>query len=363
LPLVQREDIMWFQYKAPLLPLLVAAPLVLSPWAPEAVAGTRISTLVLDLVSHQVPKAELEVLSEELRAELATFHQLAVISKRDVDRLLDVTQQQQMLGCDTTSCLAEVAGALGAERIVSGSVGSVGSQKLVQLQLIDTSRAVVIRRVSYRVTEASLVDGVRAAARKLMQVAGVLHLVNQVTGADVFVAGRKVGVMPLKPFPVPESGDVELRVEHVDYLPYTHMVTITPGKTTRHMLHMQKYAEVQSSAQMRTYWAYGVGGLGAAFLSASVVFFVNASEAYDTYKNLDPRRADKREFYRWEKRTKDQITLGSVACGLGTALLGLGMYLYLENPYLEVLLQEEEGASATLLPTSGGIVAAFRGVF
>src|SRR5688572_256451 len=64
--------------------------------------------------------------------------------------MLDAEQQKMLLGCDKESCMAEIAGAMGAERLVAGSVGALGAMFVVTLKLIDTKSAQVASRASRR---------------------------------------------------------------------------------------------------------------------------------------------------------------------------------------------------------------------
>lgn len=328
-----------------------------------ALAG--VSTLVLDLGSRTVPTDQLETLSEELRAELARFDELSVISKRDIVQMLGVEQEKQLLGgCTDDSCMTELAGALGAAKIVSGTIGSAGEQLLVQLQLIDSGSATVERRVSHPAASASaLVDAVRAAARKLMAVPGTLHLINQVDGGEVYVADVLVGKMPLRPFPVSESGSVAVRVDHVDYVSYEAEVNMTPGKTTRHILRAHRFTDLEDDAKSRRYWSYGLLGGAVAVYGASVAFFVKGAQAYERYQGRNARQTDQETFDKLEGDIKLFDALSWTSVALGTALAAGGAYLLFHNPHEDML--EEAGAelSFSVLPTSDGAYGMLGGRF
>ena len=68
---------------------------------------------------------------------LAKKQGVEVLSTEDLRQALEVEAERQALGCDTSSCLAEIAGAMGADLIVHGSVGQLGSTTVVHLNLFD----------------------------------------------------------------------------------------------------------------------------------------------------------------------------------------------------------------------------------
>jgi hypothetical protein len=66
-----------------------------------------------------------------------------------------VEKTKTMLGCADAGCVAEVGGALGADRVVHGSIGRVGSSLLVNLTSLDPRKASHAASVSERLRGAS----------------------------------------------------------------------------------------------------------------------------------------------------------------------------------------------------------------
>jgi hypothetical protein len=60
-----------------------------------------------------------------------------VIAENEIQKIADVEASKAELGCDTSSCLAELAGAMGAELVLFGSVSRLGSTTTVNLSLFD----------------------------------------------------------------------------------------------------------------------------------------------------------------------------------------------------------------------------------
>ena len=112
--------------------------------APTSVKAHRL--LVLDLEPGNLDPGQAEVLSGLLTDALSRHPRVQVLSAGDIETLVALESDRQSAGCDTTSCLAEVASALGAEFVVYGQAGVLGELTLLQLHLFDSGRAQSIAR-------------------------------------------------------------------------------------------------------------------------------------------------------------------------------------------------------------------------
>src|SRR4051812_5628125 len=107
--------------------------------------------LVLPLGTGDGVTATLSASITDAVASEARRHQgLSVLTSRDVTSLLTAERQKQLLGCTEGSCLAELGGALGAERIISGSVAKLGTSWLLPPQLLDATKAAVMAQSDRR---------------------------------------------------------------------------------------------------------------------------------------------------------------------------------------------------------------------
>jgi hypothetical protein len=95
------------------------------------------------------------LLTEALAGELRKRPGLSVLAESDIAALLGMEKSKQMLGCSDAGCIAEVGGALGADRVVHGSIGRVGSSLLVNLTSLDPKKATHAASVSERLKGAS----------------------------------------------------------------------------------------------------------------------------------------------------------------------------------------------------------------
>jgi hypothetical protein len=93
----------------------------------------------------------------------------AVLSADDIKAAADVDANRTMLGCDQTSCLAEMAQAMGADRVVHGSITRLGKTLVITLNLFDSATANGVGRETLQVDdESTLPAAVESATRKLV---------------------------------------------------------------------------------------------------------------------------------------------------------------------------------------------------
>jgi hypothetical protein len=119
--------------------------------ATGAKAGKKLGVVVLPLVPlGGVPKETAQLLGDALAGELRRRAGVAVMTQADVAALLGVEKTRQMLGCSDAGCMAEIGGALGADRVVHGSLGRVGDSLIVNLSALDPRRGVAAASVSER---------------------------------------------------------------------------------------------------------------------------------------------------------------------------------------------------------------------
>lgn len=107
------------------------------------------SVLVLDLkYGDGITKDNAYVMTQEVATELARDTEVRVQTVEDSRVTLGVEAQKQMVGCDETSCLAEIAQAMGTDMLLFGRLDRVGDQVTLQLTLLDAATAQPKERVS-----------------------------------------------------------------------------------------------------------------------------------------------------------------------------------------------------------------------
>ncbi len=94
-----------------------------------------------------------------------------VLGSWEINNLLRLEGQKALLGCTGgESCLADIAGALGAQVLATGVIGRIGDPYLVDLRLIDVTEARVLRQVSEQIvgSEEMVAEALEQLTRNLL---------------------------------------------------------------------------------------------------------------------------------------------------------------------------------------------------
>jgi len=137
-------------------PTTMAAPTTAA--APTPASTPSLSTIrvaVYQLQGREVSERVAAIVTDSLVSELRKLERLSVIGMDEVADMLTHEENKQMLGCDDESCLAEIAGALGVDELVTGSLGRVGGSSAVNLRRIDMQAARVVTTVDERLEAGS----------------------------------------------------------------------------------------------------------------------------------------------------------------------------------------------------------------
>jgi hypothetical protein len=143
-------------------------------------AGPRLAVMPLT-PGASIPPEEAASLTDAVAAELRQQSGAEVITSRDLGSLLSFEKQKAAVGCSSDTCMAELAGAVGAGRLVAGDVARLGESLLLQLRLLDVRAARVVAQSSRRFKKGSfddLLDALPSMVREL------LHAPPSIAGAD-----------------------------------------------------------------------------------------------------------------------------------------------------------------------------------
>ncbi len=138
--------------------------------AAEKLPASVRSVAVLPLsAKSQSDAREVSVLDDLLLSALQrTAVGLRVVGQSDIDRMLGFERVKDTMGCSDVACAVEIAGALGVDSLVYGSVGRIGSKRVLSLTWIDQRDGRVLGRDSQVVdTDEKLIDSIGVAADKL----------------------------------------------------------------------------------------------------------------------------------------------------------------------------------------------------
>lgn len=94
-----------------------------------------------------------------------------IVTSKDIETLLGFEQQKQMLSCDDSSCIAEIASAMGVDYVASGTLGKLGALWLINVSIVDARTARPAASVSMQITgadEGALVQGMEKVVANLL---------------------------------------------------------------------------------------------------------------------------------------------------------------------------------------------------
>ncbi len=122
--------------------ILVTAAMAAAPPAADK-PGERPQLIVLELTATGgVEKATATALTEAVVAQVSRQGIFQVVSAQDIATLTGLERQKSLMGCsDSTNCLAELAGAIGARFVLSGSLAKLGAAFQLSLQTLDSHKA------------------------------------------------------------------------------------------------------------------------------------------------------------------------------------------------------------------------------
>lgn len=135
--------------------LVAEAPAPTTPGRAEAptpapTAAQRTKLLVLDLQGAELEAAQRETLTGAITARAARFASLDVLSSQDLRQLADLRSDQAAAGCEdaSSSCMAELANALGAELVLATRAGKLDAVTVITLQVFDVKKGAAVGRAS-----------------------------------------------------------------------------------------------------------------------------------------------------------------------------------------------------------------------
>jgi len=109
-----------------------------------AAPGALIRVAVYDLELSNIPKGLGSATTEALLQEVRKLEGVSAIGMDEVREMLDFEAQRQAMGCDADdACLAEIAGALGVDEILTGKLTEQADGRMMVLKRIDQRRAQV----------------------------------------------------------------------------------------------------------------------------------------------------------------------------------------------------------------------------
>lgn len=134
----------------------------------KSAPATRLVVLALPLAAKRVDPALAQSLDDLLASELAKRDYLKVTTLADIDALLQEERLKDVLGCDDVSCAAEISGAIGADRILAGSLANFGDRYVLTLRWLDAVYNQPLAHVSDEISESDALTATRRVVGTLL---------------------------------------------------------------------------------------------------------------------------------------------------------------------------------------------------
>src|SRR5512133_3884096 len=124
-----------------------------------ALAAAPPKLAVLQVVNGEgVPSSTAAAITEAVVAEVRRQSKAEVITQREIASILSLEKQKAMLGCETDACMAELGGALGADRLVAGDMAKLGESFLLHLRVVDVKKVRVAVQADRRLRGGTIDD-------------------------------------------------------------------------------------------------------------------------------------------------------------------------------------------------------------
>ncbi|MDB4955974.1 MAG: hypothetical protein JWO36_3543 [Myxococcales bacterium] len=207
------------------------------------------------------------------RMELDRLDRQPLPTRRDIERSVTAAEQN----CTgEEKCLASIGKRLGVDLVVTGTVGSLGDNYVLNIKVVDVATAKSQRMQSdpLRGSPDQLIEGVRVAAYKLLapqQIYGALQIQSDLVGAEVSIDDKSYGRTPL-----PNQGVIaklplgmhKLRVDAKGYDAFEKAVEVHFQKVGPVLVRLlpaevigtgKTIREVRNPIYTRTWFIVGVG--------------------------------------------------------------------------------------------------------
>ena len=102
------------------------------------VAFSQPTVAVLDFDANGIPDYEVETLVERLRSELPNTGAVRLVDRKMLENILK-EQGLQQSGCTTDECAAQIGELLGAQFMISGSIGKLENTFTVDMKMVSVS--------------------------------------------------------------------------------------------------------------------------------------------------------------------------------------------------------------------------------
>ena len=106
---------------------------------------------VLQFDAANISEAEVNILTGRLSTELVKLGSFTVVERAQMEEVLK-EQGLQQSGCTTSECAVEVGALLGVDKMITGSIGRIGTLYTLSARIIDVETGEILKQVSLDVS-------------------------------------------------------------------------------------------------------------------------------------------------------------------------------------------------------------------
>ena len=200
--------------------------------------GEKLSFAILDLKPTGVSEEIAKNLTQILSAEVKRIEGTSVIGRDDLIAMVELDKEKSLLGCNDDSCIAELGGALGVDKLIVGNVGKLAESFVITLRLLNARRATVDSRIteSFKGEEDQLIRAVRHASRKLLGIEtehqGKIVVTASQEEAVVHIDNEGRGTLPIPPIDELQPGRHSVRISKNGFFDWQGDFYVEPNETT-----------------------------------------------------------------------------------------------------------------------------------
>jgi hypothetical protein len=133
--------------------LFLGLVLVSTPVMAQKAKSEKPTLILMDLQARNTDPDTAALVTASLGVSFEKTGVFQVRTASDVRGAMDLEAEKSAMGCDTDSCLAEIAGAMGASYVAHGTVGSLGKTTLVTVSLYHHAKAKSLGRQRVQVED------------------------------------------------------------------------------------------------------------------------------------------------------------------------------------------------------------------
>ncbi len=211
---------------------------------------TRPSVAVLDFEARGLPIYEAETLTERLRSEISNTNAVRLTDRKLLEKILE-EQGLQQSGCTTDECAAEVGQLLGAQYIISGSIGKLGNTYTIDAKMVSvtTGAAERAKTVTYEGEVSGLIVEMEILAWEIVGLEAPQRLLMKRKVQSAADNKMTVAILDFEPRGISTLESQTLTDRFATEINNTGKAILVDRNSMREVMQEQGYSEVECSSE------------------------------------------------------------------------------------------------------------------